>query len=195
MTMEIATPSEAVALLSSMYLCEPSREALANWRSALAEDTSIFLVDLKEAINGINLDSTDELETVLSEYTRLFIGPYKLSCPPWESVYISPKRLMMQESAAQVRELYAQAGLSVNTDEVMPDHIGAELSFLAVLLKQTHAPGAAREDQMKMTEKLLNEHILKWLPDFTRDMENSAETVFYKTLAKTTQKIIDVIGK
>ncbi len=194
-TAEIATPAEAVGLLGSMYLCEPSREALENWKGALADDTSLFLGDLKKALNGIDVNSEEERENHLSEYTRLFVGPYKLPCPPWESVYTSPKRLMMQEAADQVRQLYAEAGLVVSSAGVMPDHIGAELNFLALLLQRIYSETAAKDTYLRLTETLLNEHLLKWMPDFTRDMEEAAETSFYKELARATRKVIDLVGR
>lgn len=182
-------------MLSSMYLCKPSRATIENWKAALAEDSSIFLADLKTALHEIDVTSESEMENLLWEYTRLFIGPYKLPCPPWESVYTSPKKLMMQDAAGQIRELYEQAGLKINTDDVMPDHIGAELNFLTVLLQRTHSETNSKDTHMNMTEKLLNDHLLKWTPNFTTDMENAAETPFYKELARATGKIIDVIGR
>jgi len=191
----MTTPSEELSLLSNMYLCKPSREVLENWKTALSGESSLFLDELKKALNEIDTTSESELEELLWEYTRLFIGPYKLPCPPWESVYTSPKRLMMQDAAVQVQELYEQAGLSINTAEVMPDHIGAELNFLAVLLERTHSEINSNSKQVGITEKLLNEHLLTWSPDFTRDMENAAETPFYRALAGATRKVIDFIGR
>jgi TorA maturation chaperone TorD len=194
-TSEIATPGEAIAMLGSMYLCKPTREAVQNWKTALAEDTSIFLVDLKKATISIDLNSEEELENLLSEYTRLFIGPYKLPCPPWESVYTSPKRLMMQDAAANATKLYHEAGLTLGDAEVMPDHIGAELSFLALLLQRMHSETNEKDDYPGIAEKLLNDHLLKWTPDFTRDMEEAADTLFYKELAKATRNVIGFIGR
>ena len=189
------TPSETLSLLSSMYLCKPSRETLTNWKGALSGESSIFLDELKKAINAIDTTSERELEDLLWEYTRLFIGPYKLPCPPWESVYTSPKRLMMQDAAGQVQALYAGAGLAVNTDDVMPDHIGVELNFLAVLLHQAHSAAGSKEGQMARTEKILTDHLLKWVPQFTRDMENAAEMPLYRALAKATRQVAETIGR
>lgn len=177
-----------------MYLCKPTREALENWKTALSGEASLFLDDLKKALKEIDTTSDEELEELLWDYTRLFIGPYKLPCPPWESVYTSPKRLMMQDSAGQVRELYNEAGLEINTADVMPDHIGVELNFLAVLLQRTHSGPGGKEEQVKRTEKILNEHLLKWAPNFTHDMENAAETPFFRALARATRQVLDVIG-
>ena len=188
MTIEIARPSDAIGLLSSMYLCKPSKESIENWKVALAEDSSILLADLKKAICEIDVASVEELEELLWEYTRLFIGPYKLPCPPWESVYTSPKRLLMQEAADQVRQIYGETGLTINTADVLPDHIGAELNFLAVLLGR-------KDCDIKIIERFFSEHLLKWVPEFTKDMENASETLFYKSLAKATRNIVDIIGR
>jgi TorA maturation chaperone TorD len=194
-TREMAPPSEAIELLSSMYLCKPSRETIENWRRALAENASIFLADLTKAISDIDAASEKEMEGLLWDFTRLFIGPYKLPCPPWESVYTSPKRLMMQDAADQVRKIYGEAGLTINSADVMPDHIGAELNFLALLLQRTYSGTDKKDEYRRMTEEFLDEHLLKWAPDFTRDMEDAAETPFYKALAKETRRVIDFIGR
>ena len=194
MTSEIVTPSEALELLSSMYLCKPSMTAVENWKMALSGDATVFLRELKEAVREINTTSKDELEELLWEYTRLFIGPYKLPCPPWESVYTSPKRLMMQDAADQVLKHYLEAGLILETRGVMPDHIGAELNFLALLLQKSHSEADGKEQLLRITDNFLNDHILKWIPDFIRDMENAAETRFYKALAGVTRNLVDFIG-
>lgn len=195
MTAEMVTPSEVLELLSSIYLCKPSRESIENWQTALAADSSIFLDDLKRVINGLDRASEEQLEELLWEYTRLFIGPYRLPSPPWESVYTSPKRLLMQEAAEQVLAIYREAGLAVNTPDVLPDHIGVELNFLAVLLQETHSETDQKDLYVDMTGKFLAEHLLRWVPEFTRDMENAAETPFYKAVAKTTRSIIEFIGR
>ena len=78
-------------------------------------------------------NAEQELEDSRWEYTRLFIGPYKFSCPPWESVYTSSKMLLMQEACDGVKSSYSEIGLIVNNPDLMPDHIGIELNFLALL--------------------------------------------------------------
>ncbi len=186
--------TEICSLLSSMYLCKPSKEAIYNWKTLVAEGTSIFLRDMKAALEGINAESEEEVESLIWEYTRLFIGPYKLPCPPWESVYASPKRLMMQESADEVRRIYDELGLTVDDPGVMPDHIGAELNFLALLFHGMHEEGENEAHYINLAERLVNEHLLQWVPQFARDMEDASDMLFYKTLARTTRKLLDLIG-
>ncbi|MBI5043412.1 MAG: molecular chaperone TorD family protein [Nitrospirae bacterium] len=187
--------SRTLSLLSSMYLCKPSKEALENWKKLLSEDTPYFLAELKNTIDEIDLDSERELEDLLWEYTRLFIGPYKLPCPLWESVYTSPKRLMMQEAYDDVRAFYAEMGLAINDQNVMYDHIGAELNFLAVLYKNIDDCPEKRFYYENLAKRFLVEHILKWAPQFADDMEKATDTAYYKVLALATKCIIQDLIK
>ena len=186
----ITDVSNAVSLLSIMYLCKPSKEVLENWKILLAENTSPLLHDLTNAINKIDTNSDRELEDLLWEYTRLFIGPYKLPCPPWESVYTSPKRLIMQEAAAEVQNIYRGTGLTINSRDIMPDHIGTELNFLSILFQRINTVVGGTNDYIKIAEKFLNEHLMKWVPQFTRDMEEAADVLFYKALARVTRNVL-----
>lgn len=187
-------PSGALQLLSSMYLCKPSQEALTGWTSLLGADTPALLDDLKGALSGIDTTSDGIMEDLLWDYTRLFIGPYKLPCPPWESVYTSQKKLMMQDAADDARRAYAELGLVIDDLAVMPDHIGAELNFLAILYERA---GERREDQsdhVRIGDAFLNDHLTKWVPQFTADMEIAAETHLYKALARTTRNTIELLN-
>jgi TorA maturation chaperone TorD len=192
-TAEIATHSEAINLLSSMFLCKPSKEAVQNWKTALGEDASIVLRELKKAVFKINTSSEDEIEELVWDYTRLFIGPYKLPCPPWESVYTSPKKLMMQDAAEQVSNIYREMGLAIGSDDVMPDHIGAELNFLGVLFGKINDEPGKKDVCVGVMRKFLAEHLNQWTPRFLSDMEASADSAFYKSLAKATGAILQSI--
>jgi TorA maturation chaperone TorD len=161
----------------------------------LSEAVPDILSDLKDALEKIDMASDSELEDLLWEYTRLFIGPYKLPCPPWESVYTSPKRLMMQEAYDEVRDYYNKAGLTVNNQGIMADHIGAELNFLAVVLQKAHSDTKKEQYYRDLTRGFLDEHVIKWIPQFARDMEDAADLLFYKTLARVTRSMIDLIER
>ena len=186
---------EACGLLASMYLCKPDKEMLDSWSALLPDDVPDILSELKAALDQIDMASDGELEDLLWEYTRLFIGPYKLPCPPWESVYTSPKRLMMQEAYDEVRDYYNKAGLTVNNQGIMADHIGAELNFLAVVLQKANSDPKKEQYYRDLTSEFLAEHIIKWVPQFARDMEDAADLSFYKTLARVTRSMIDLIER
>ncbi|MBI5098450.1 MAG: molecular chaperone TorD family protein [Nitrospirae bacterium] len=171
-------------------MCKPTKEALENWKILLSEGIPDFMSDLKDAIDEIDITSEQELDDLLWEYTRLFIGPYKLPCPPWESVYTSPKKLMMQNAYDEVLDFYVKSGLTVNNPDIMPDHIGAELNFLAVLLQRINDDPEKRSHCLDTANRFLNTHVITWIPKFTRDMEDAADSSLYKELAKVTRHIL-----
>lgn len=175
-----------LSLLSSMYLCQPTKEVIENWKALLAEDVPCSLLGLKKAIQKIGLNSEKELEELQWEYTRLFIGPYKLPCPPWESVYTSPARLLMQEAYDQVENLYNELGLALNHPGLMSDHLGVELNFLAILYGRITEDLKKKIYYMEVAQKFLQEHLRRWIPQFTLDMEKATDSYFYISLAQAT---------
>lgn len=194
MTTTIMNPSKALSILSSMYLCRPTKENIETWKQLLEKDDSGFMYDLRIALKEIDVNSERELDKLLWEYTRLFIGPYRLPCPPWESVYTSPKRLMMQEAADKVIKIYHETGLAISSADVMPDHISAELNFLAVLFQKMNDDSEGNGGSLSIIEKFLDEHLKRWVPLFVSDMERSADSALYKALARVTGEIILTIG-
>ncbi len=182
-------------LLGSMYLCKPTREALAGWRAVLAKGAPAILEELEEALERINVESPQELEDLLWDYTRLFLGPYRLPCPPWESVYTSPKKLLMQEAYDTVKAMYAQAGVEVGDPNVLADHVGAELSFLAILLERADRDAADEQTYRQRAEQFCDEHLSNWIPRFTADLEGAADSDVYRALARATRHIVLNLGK
>jgi len=185
--------SGVLKLLSSMYLCKPSRETITGWMSLLCEDGT-GLDGLGDALNGIDTASDRILEDLLWDYTRLFIGPYKLPCAPWESVYRSQARLMMQDAADDVRRIYSAFGLSVEETGVMPDHIGIELNFLALVYERAGEGSENQSDCVRIGKMFMDDHLTKWVPQFTTDMEMAAEAHLYKALARATRNTLELLN-
>lgn len=160
---KIVNFAETYHILSLAYLKIPDEELVSR-----AEQIGIFS----------NLDIAE----LSSDYTRLFIGPYKLLAPAWESVYRSADRLVCQQSLLEVKELYREAGLVLNTGNFLDDHIGIELEFMSYLYKN---------NINELKEKFIREHLIKWVPLFCNDIIKHAQTSFYKDLALFTKDIID----
>jgi TorA maturation chaperone TorD len=185
--------SEACALLGSIYLCQPTREALAAWRTYLDAPPGPLTQELSTAISAIDLHAEPELDELLWEYTRLFIGPYKLAAPPWESVYTSPKRLLMQEAHAQVQEAYAAAEVQMANPGVMPDHVGAELNFMAILGDKMRSEPEREGCYREMADRFAADHLKRWLPAYTADLEMASETPLYRELARATGELVRLL--
>jgi TorA maturation chaperone TorD len=77
----------------------------------------------------------------------------------------------------------------------MADHLGAELNFLAVVLQKAHSDPKKEQYYRDLIEGFLDEHVIKWIPQFARDMEDAADLLFYKTLARVTRSMIDLIER
>ena len=102
---------------------------------------------------------------------------------------------MMQEAAAEVQNIYRATGLTINTSDIMHDHIGAELNFLSILFLRINTEVGGKNDYIKIAEKFLNEHLMKWVPQFTCNMEEAADSLFYKALARATRNVLVSINE
>lgn len=132
----------------------------------------------------------NEVLTLLQEdYTALFIGPGHLLAPPWESVYLTEERLTFGVSTMEVRECYLRHGLVFARKNSEPDdHFGLEMEFMSKLIAkqcQSFKAGQQEEAALLAREQLcfLQEHILKWLNDFTANILNNARTPYFQGLA------------
>ncbi len=79
---------------------------------------------------------------------------------------------------------------TINNPDIMPDHIGAELNFLALLFDKSDTEPRKKLYYLSRAKDFWEEHLSQWVPLFTRDMEEAAELSFYKTLARVTRDII-----
>ena len=124
------------------------------------------------------------------DYTRMFIGPGKVPAPPWESIYRDVEHLHFSEETLEVRNAYRKYNLvHKNLGREPDDHIGLELDFLHKLSEMAKEK-AESVDETGLAEILqdqmafLDEHLLKWVPEWTKDVVRSADTEFYRGMAQ-----------
>jgi len=136
----------------------------------------------------------EELKTLAVDFSRLFIGPFKLLAPPYGSVYLENSQTVMGESTIDARNRYQQEGLKIDLKEA-PDHIAIELEFMHFLgfeeikaLKESDTKKAA--GYLKKQASFLDMHLCGWVPQFTAKVEKEAKTKFYKNLAKVTKLFV-----
>ncbi len=133
-------------------------------------------------------------ENLSKEHLRLFVGPGKVPCPPYESVYrqdrpIMEKGLVMGPSAADVRHKYAEAGLVLPKNfSDLPDHIAVEMEFMHFLcaeelksIQQGNPQESAR--RRKMEQEFLKEHLENWVDRFADCVLKSTNSSFYRAAA------------
>ena len=131
----------------------------------------------------------EKIECHLIDYSKLFLGPFKLLAPLYGSFYLEDGKLM-GDSATAVKEFYEQEGLDIVLKD-SPDHVSAELEFLYFLsLKQAEALENSDQDEAsRLAEKqasFLRLHLGNWIESFAEKIQANAETEFYKVLGCTT---------
>lgn len=126
------------------------------------------------------------------DYVRTFIGHgvngYSAAYP-FESVYTSERRLLMQEARAEVLATLRANNLKRGEWTEGEDHIGLELEFMQILcLRTVDALEAGDEDeavhQLEVQRDFMRDHLLNWMPMLVGDMQKFAKTKFYKGLGK-----------
>ncbi|WP_211285071.1 TorD/DmsD family molecular chaperone [Sporomusa acidovorans] len=147
---------------------------------------------LKEYLCGLENDPLTDLAV---DYARVFLGAGiagNEAAYPYESVYTSPKRLIMQDARDQVVALYRTKGLIKSGALDFPeDHIALELEFMVHLCQETQQALATREWSavsacLKEQLDFLAQHLQNWVPAFCSDVEKYAETGLYQAVAKIT---------
>ena len=74
-------------------------------------------------------------DSLLLDYTQLFLGPNHIIAKPYGSAWMSGEKTLMQDSTMAVEQLYQEGGFEIDEDfRELPDHIAAELEFLYLLI-------------------------------------------------------------
>ena len=137
----------------------------------------------------------DESETELAiDFVRCFIGHgvngYSAAYP-YESVYTSERRLMMQEARAEVLATLRENGLKRGNFNEGEDHVALELEFMQrIALRTQEALCKGDEDEavahLRTQRDFATDHLMNWLPMLVSDMQQFARTDFYKGLGNLT---------
>lgn len=134
------------------------------------------------------------------DYARTFIGHGNngySAAYPFESVYTSAKRLLMQGARDEVLVLYRAAGLEKKDSwKDGEDHIALELEFMQILAQRTvDALADDNEDEayalLLRQQSFLEDHLLGWFPMMESDMKKFAKTDFYRGLADLTRGFLE----
>lgn len=197
-----ASRAEMYQLLSRLYMVEVD-QALFDGLCDAAFPTGTGNQDVDE---GYRLLATycasqhdDPLLDLARDYAHVFIGHGNnayAAAYPFESVYTSEKRLLMQEARDEVVLFYAQDGFEVGRGWSDPeDHVGVELQYLEIMARRTQRS----LDESDCREALhlfgrqrsfLSRHLVSWIPILVNDMLRLAETDAYRGLALLTRGLL-----
>ena len=149
-------------------------------------------------LSGLWKDSATELS---ADYLRTFFGhgySGHAAAYPFESVYASEKRLLMQGARDEILALYHSAGLDKQESwKEGEDHIALELEYMQVLILRTvDALREGRDDDafhlVKSQYNFMKDHLGAWAPLLTEQMRGFCLTKFYEGLAYMTDGFLQV---
>ena len=140
--------------------------------------------------------AAQDLQTLLVDYTRLFLGPVQALASPYGSSWLKAPAQTEENPPPAVLELYSAGGMETDTEFMeLPDHIAVELEFLYLLtFNGNEARRTGQLDELSATEQLekefLAEHLGAWVGPFAAAVKSGAETAFYCQLAELTERFI-----
>jgi putative dimethyl sulfoxide reductase chaperone len=168
------------------YPDENQLELINNYNKKL----SIKIVKISEW-----LDKEKELQV---DFSKLFLGPFKVLAPPYGSVYLEEGKTIQGESTLDAIRLYQEEGLKVDLKEPA-DHIAIELEFMYYLISKEIE--AIENNDLENANLYLNKqssfiqrHLSKWVPEFTNLICTNAKLDFYKKIATSLNLMIEGVN-
>ncbi len=132
---------------------------------------------------AVALDEIDPraLDQLAVDYAAIYLtGAYGAS--PCESVWTDDDHLVCQDAMFALREIYTAAGLAAEDWRRRPDdHLVLQLLYIAHALRSSGGP-----EELCRLAAMLDEHLLRWLPDFASRVAARAETPFFAVLGRLT---------
>lgn len=184
--------------LAELYKTEISEKMLEGFTKLDFESLSTTAMGDGYALVKKYLDNkpVDPVTDLAVDFARVFLGAgivqKELISAPYESVYTSPERLIMQDARDQVLHIYRENGVAkAQGFDVPEDHLAIELEFMAHLCVKTAE--AYEEDHFSVAEQLIevqknfiDEHLLNWVPKFGEEVSRFARTDFYRGIISIT---------
>ena len=189
-------------MLSRLFLKEVDEktlEELCSMRFPTATGNKDVDEGYRMLFEYLKLSWDDTVRELAIDYVRTFIGHgvngYSAAYP-FESVYTSERRLLMQEARAEVLQTLRENGLRRGSWTEGEDHVALELEFMQRMsMRAGEALEAGDEDaaiaHLRTQQTFMRDHLLNWLPMLVADMEKFSQTKFYQGLAKLTMGYLE----
>lgn len=180
--------AEDAEMLAALHDRELTRETLA----ALCEagfPANLGLLPAGEAMrdawrlmaHAAEEASAANPDDLAADYAAIYLtGAYGAS--PCESVWTDDDHLACQQAMFALRDIYAESGLAATDWRRRPDdHLVLQLLYIAQALRR-----AADREAMGKLAVMMDEHLLRWLPDFAERVASRCDTPFYAVLQRLT---------
>lgn len=202
----------AYDILRRAFIEEPARDYLEYFIKEEFIDLFPFSEDSAEIQEGVQdvkeflsrhdlINNNDHYEDLHWDFTKMFIGPFDLCAPPWESVYVRKDRLLFQANTVEVRHMYQNFGYEINQHHLeAEDHIGLELDFIFHLNKLCidNIKNPNFRSQSNITyligeqSRFLRNHLLAFVNPFSDKVIENAQTQYYSGMAKLLRAFLNI---
>ena len=139
--------------------------------------------------------AAQDLETLLVDYTRLFLGPMEALAKPYGSSWLPTPPPAEDNPRPAVTDLYSDGGFDIDPEFMeLPDHVAVELEFLYLLNFNLQRADSAIEQQavQALKQRFLREHLGAWIAPFSAAVTDAAQTAFYRELAELTTHFVQI---
>ena len=132
------------------------------------------------------------LQDLAVEYAGLFLGVGLKHVYLVESVYLGKDHLLYEAPYHEVLEAYRSLSFAKAKDFPEPeDHVAVEFDFMSNLCKWASQTIQKRDVEnalayLNLQNEFLRDHILRWVPDLCKKLDDAASISFYKALAHLT---------
>ena len=195
--------AETYALLSDLYRVEVSSDfldKLAGMRFPAKSGNDNMDRGYRLMADYLARPKDGVLLELAVDYARAFIGAGSDSYSaayPFESVYTSEHRLVMQQARDEVLAVYRCEGLDKSSEwKDGEDHISLELQFEQILCERAAAALKAGDEEratalFRTQRGFLRYHLANWAPMMTADLRTFAKTDLYRGLAFLTDGFLE----
>jgi TorA maturation chaperone TorD len=151
----------------------------------LESDTGTEVLETLAAATRALSTDVRLLDELAADFASIYLT-HAVGASPCESVWLDEDGLAMQQPMFDVRNAYARLGLGAPDWRMRPDdHLVLQLQFVSVLFE--------RDDPSALADaaRFMDDHLLRWLPDFAGRVAGRAATPFYAGLAMLTSVYVD----
>ena len=126
----------------------------------------------------------NDLDELAADYANIYLN-HGIQASPEESVWLDDDHLICQDSMFQVRSWLERYGLQAENWRIRPDdHLVYQLKFIAHLLSQ-------KEEPLEEAGHFMDEHLLRWIGDFSQRVVQRCDTPYFAGLALLTDAYCD----
>jgi putative dimethyl sulfoxide reductase chaperone len=173
----------------SMIMYEPSEECITDfWKKGILKNLPVSssnpnfvraAAQLRESCGDSSLCGRN----IREDYVRLFSRHELPLAPAYESMFYFNDHFNSENRSTSVSEFYNSYGwVSKFKGKVNDDHLGIELLFLTLLIEKYLVldDEACQGEMRNEIRRFIEHHILSWVPDWNKKIQNQANTLCFK---------------